>query len=75
MENRYMKFKISIALAMAVFAASFTINSARAEDDPEVQCILRCHQQYQLCMQYTPEKAQLCYFARLECLGNCGIYN
>jgi hypothetical protein len=66
-----MKTKLSLALAAAVFAGTFAISSAQAQDPA---CLRACRHQLQACLQYTPDKADLCYAFDLQCRIDCGVF-
>ena len=51
-----MKLKLGMAFAAAMFAASFTVNTAQAYDWTEFQqCMRECRQTYRLCLQYVAD--------------------
>jgi hypothetical protein len=74
LERLEMKFKLALALAAAMFVGSFTISTARADDYPDPACFRACVQQYQACLQATPDKAALCWAFRQQCLAGCGTF-
>jgi len=61
-----MKTKLMLAMAVAVFAGSFGLNSARADDG---SCMRACFQQHRLCIQYS--SPALCEAFRTQCLHAC----
>jgi hypothetical protein len=68
-----MKYKFAVAVAAAVFAASFTLGTARAQ--AASQCNAACFKQYRLCMEYTPHMAPQCFEIRRQCLNDCDYSN
>lgn len=71
-----MKLKIGLALSLAAaaFTGTFVVSTALADTYPDPQCFRACVQQYQACLQATPDKAQLCYQFRQQCLEDCGAF-
>jgi hypothetical protein len=67
-----MKSKLSIAFALALFAGSFAIGTAEAQDPA---CMRACRLQLQACLLYTPDKAELCYAYDAQCRADCGAFN
>jgi hypothetical protein len=68
-----MKFKLAIAMAAAMFTATLTIGSAKADEFNE--CFSACVYQYQACIRATPDKEALCRAYDRQCKAACGAFN
>jgi len=72
--EKFMKLKLGLALSLATaaFVGSFSASQAVANIYPIEQCFTACYQQYQACLQATPDKATLCAAQRRLCIADCG---